>query len=193
MSLFIVGLLVFLGTHSFAIATPAVRQSAVASLGEGRFKALYSLVSIAGFVLLIYGYGVARTTTPVLYTPPTATKHIALLLMLPVFPLLLATYLPGRIRATLKHPMLTAVKAWALAHLLANGTLADVLLFGGFLAWAVFDRISIKRRPDAKLPSGGPVINDIIAVVIGLALYVAFIFGVHQYLFGVPPIASLAY
>ena len=193
MTLFIVGLILFLGTHSLAIFAPSWRARAIERSGEGPFKGLYAVVSIAGFALLVWGYGEARMTTPVLYTPPTGLRHLALLLMLPVFPLLLATYLPGRIKAAVKHPMLTAVKTWGLAHLLSNGTLADVLLFGGFLAWAVVDRISIKRRAAAATPAApGSIFNDIIAIVAGLALYVGFIFGLHQWLFGVAPIASMA-
>ena len=192
MTLFIIGLVLFLGTHSISIVAPGLRRQAIARFGEGGFKGLYSILSIVGFVILIWGYGVARAATPVVYTPPTALKHFALLLMLPVFPLLLAAYLPGRIKAAVKHPMLTAIKTWGLAHLLSNGTLADILLFGGFLAWAVVDRISIKRRAVAA-PAAGPITNDIIAIVVGLGLYVAFIFGLHQWLFGVAPIASLAY
>lgn len=192
MTLFIVGLLLFLGIHSLAIFAPSLRRQAIDRLGEGRFKGLYSVVSFAGFALLIWGYGWARTTTPVLYDPPTGLRHLALLLMLPVFPLLLAAYLPGRIKAAVKHPMLTAIKTWGLAHLLSNGTLADVLLFGGFLAWAVADRISIKRRGAHPVEATGPLTNDLIAVGVGLGLYAAFIFGLHQWLFGVAPIAALA-
>lgn len=192
MTTFIIGLALFLGTHSLAIFAPGVRRSLIERLGEGGFKGLYAIVSLVGFVVLIWGYGDAKAATPVLYTPPTGLSHLALLLMLPVFPLLLSTYLPGRIRAAVKHPMLTAVKTWGLAHLLSNGTLADVLLFGGFLAWAVLDRISIKRRGGAAAPVAGSVVNDIIAVVVGVGLYLAFIFGVHQWLFGVAPIASMA-
>ena len=190
MTLFIVGLALFLGTHSLGIL--GWRTKAIERMGEGPYKGLYAVLSMVGFVVLIWGYGEARMTTPVLYTPPTGLRHLALLLMLPVFPLLLATYLPGRIKAAVKHPMLTAVKTWGLAHLLSNGTLADVLLFGGFLAWAVIDRISIKRRGAAAAAPAGSVINDVIAVVFGIGLYVGFIFGIHQWLFGVAPIASMA-
>ncbi len=135
---------------------------------------VYAVVSLVGFALLVYGYGLARQAPVVLYTPPDGLRHVALLLMLPVFVLLLAAYLPGRIKTAAKHPMLLATKLWATAHLLANGTLADVLLFGGFLAWAVADRISLKRRAPRPMPGMGPprVLNDVIAVVGGLGLYV---------------------
>ena len=193
MTIFLVGLALFLGTHSLQAFAPGARQGLQASMGEGAFKGLYSIISLVGFVMLIYGYPAAQGALPNLY-PVDYTKHIALLLMLPVFPLLLATYLPGRIKAAVKHPMLTAVKAWALAHLLANGTGAAVLLFGSFLAWAVLVRISIKRRSGDRPPTApGSIALDFIAVALGLGLYVAFIFGLHQWLFGVAPIASLAY
>ena len=124
-----------------------------------------------------------------LYTPPGFLRMAALLLMLPVFPLIIAAYLPGRIKTSMKYPMLVAVKCWALAHLLANGGLADVLLFGGFLAWAVLDRISLKRRPPSSFRSApaGPF-NDVIAVLLGLALYALFIGWAHQRLFGLSPL-----
>ncbi|MDP2075505.1 NnrU family protein, partial [Hydrogenophaga sp.] len=153
---------------------------------------LYSLVSLAGFVLIVVGYSAARETPVLLYTLPNGFRHLAALLMLPVFVLLLATYLPGRIQRTAKHPMLLAVKLWALAHLLANGTLADVLLFGGFLAWAVADRISVKKRAARGLTRTAPALpgskaNDAIAVVGGLGLYVLFVVWAHAFLFGVRP------
>ena len=194
MTLFYAGLVLFFLTHSMAVVTPGLRQQLIDRLGDAPFKGLYSVVSIVTFAMLIWGYGYARPVTPVLYSPPMPLKHTSLLIMIPVFPLLFSTYLPGRIKAAVKHPMLTAIKTWALAHLLSNGTLADLLLFGGFLAWAVVVRISLKRRPTttAAAPATGSVVNDILAVVLGLGMYVAFIFGVHQWLFGVPPIASLA-
>ena len=190
MSFLIIGLVLFLGIHSVSVFAPAWRDQQVAQRGEAVWKGLYTLVSLIGFALLVYGYGVARQAPVVLYTPPTAMRHIALLLMLPVFPLLLAAYLPGRIKTAAKHPMLVATKLWALSHLLANGNLADVLLFGGFLAWAVADRISLKRRV-ARVVPGAPAgaANDVIAVVRGLALYVVFLFWAHRWLIGVPPLS----
>jgi uncharacterized membrane protein len=124
----------------------------------------------------------------VIYVPPAWLKHVAFLLLVPVFPLLFATYLPGKIKAKLKHPMLDAVKLWALAHLLANGMLHDLLLFGSFLAWAVADRISMKRRTQRAIPSlPASKANDAIAVVGGLAVYVIMVVWAHQWLFGVAP------
>jgi len=185
----IAGLALFLGVHSLSIVAPAARDRWAARLGAGPWRALYGLVALAGFALLVHGYGLARQAPVVLYVPPSWARHLALLLMLPVFPLVLAAYLPGRIRATLKHPMLAGTKAWALAHLIANGTLAGVILFGSVLAWAVADRISLKRRTPRALitaPAGGW--NDWIAVVAGLALYVLFVKVLHLRLIGVSPL-----
>lgn len=185
----IVGLVLFLGIHSVEIVSPTFRGNAVARIGEGAWKGIYSLLSIAGFVLLVWGYGVARQEPILLYAPPVWTRHLTALLMLPVFPLLLAAYLPGRIKAAVKHPMLVAIKTWALAHLIANGMLADVLLFGGFLVWAVADRISLKRRVVRPTPGPPPLkYNDLIAVVGGLALYVIFVLWLHVRWIGVSPL-----
>jgi uncharacterized membrane protein len=189
MALFIIGLVLFLGIHSVAIVAPTWRD-AQAARNPGAWKGLYSIISIAGFVLLIYGYGMARQSPVLVWAPPTAMRHISLLLMLPVFPLLLAAYLPGRIKAMAKHPMLLAVKFWALAHLLANGTLVDMILFGAFLLWAVIDRIAVKKRPvqhevSAARPSAR---NDVIALIGGLAIYAVFIAWAHRWLIGVSPL-----
>ena len=189
MILFIVGLVLFLGIHSVSIVAPAWRD-AQAARNPGAWKGIYSAVSIAGFALLIYGYGLARQSPIVVWTPPTAMRHIALLLMLPVFPLFLAAYLPGRIKAAAKHPMLLAVKFWAFAHLLANGTLVDMILFGAFLAWAVIDRIAVKRRAVPRaIPVAPPsAINDVIALIGGLAIYALFLFWAHRQWIGVSPL-----
>jgi uncharacterized membrane protein len=186
MTLLILGLLIFLGVHSVSIVAPGWRDAQVARRGEMGWKGLYTVLSIVGFALLVYGYGQARQSPVPLYTPPTALRHVALLLMLPVFVLLLAAYLPGRIKSAAKHPMLLATKLWATSHLLANGNLADVLLFGSFLAWAVADRISMKRRTARPVP-GAPAgrFNDAIAVVLGLALYGFFVKVGHGWLIGV--------
>ncbi len=186
----LVGLVLFLGIHSVAIVAPAWRDAQPARLGEGVWKGLYSVVSLIGFGLLIFGYGMARQTPLVLWTPPNAARHVALLLMLPVFPLLLAAYLPGRIQNATRHPMLLAVKIWALAHLLANGTLPALLLFGTFLAWAVADRIAVKRRARPRVIPGAPPAprNDVIALIGGLALYAVFVLWAHRWLIGVSPL-----
>jgi uncharacterized membrane protein len=189
MTLLLIGLVLFIGIHSVSIVAPAWRDAQVAGRGEGAWRGIYSVAAGIGLGLLIYGYGLARQSPVVLYTPPAAMRHVALLLMLPVFPLLLAAYLPGRIKTAAKHPMLLAVKFWALAHLLANGNLADVLLFGGFLAWAVADRISLKRRPVRPVPGGtARAANDLIAVVGGLILYAVTLLALHRWLIGVAPI-----
>jgi uncharacterized membrane protein len=188
MSILIMGLVIFLGIHSLAIFAPGLRESIRNRLGEGPWKGIYSLISLLGFVLIVYGFGLARQSPVVLYTPPQWLRHAAFLFMLPVFPLLIAAYLPGRIKTAAKHPMLAAVKLWAFAHLLANGMLADVLLFGGFLAWAVLDRISLQKRPQNLRTAPAGRFNDAIAVIAGLALYALFIGWAHARLFGVSPI-----
>lgn len=191
MTLLIAGLVLFLGIHSIQIVATGLRASAVAKLGLNGWKGIYSLIAIAGFVLICIGYGEARITNPIwLWQPPKGLRHLALLLLLPVFPLLLAAYLPGRIRSATKHPMLIATKLWALSHLLANGGLHDVLLFGGFLAWAVADRISVKRRAAVTLPPSAPASrwNDLLVVLGGLTLYVLFVGGLHKMLIGASPV-----
>lgn len=188
MIVLVLGLVLFLGTHAVSIVNEPWRDRMAAKMGAERWKGLYSLLAIAGFVLIVWGYGLARHQPVVLYVPPTWLRHLAMLLLVPVFPLLLVPYLPGRISAAVQHPMLLAVKLWAVAHLLANGMLADVILFGAFLVWAVADRISVKRRRPRPVP-GAPrsPANDIIIVVAGLALYVAIVLWLHMWLIGVPP------
>jgi len=184
----VAGLVIFLGMHSISIFARGWREQMVARLGTFGWKAVYSIVSLVGFLLIVGGYGQARLDPVLLYQPPFWLRHVTALLMLPVFPLLFAAYLPGRIKAAVGHPMLTATKAWALAHLLSNGTVADVLLFGGFLAWAVLDRISAGKRPQPTPRSGPlPIRNDVIAVVGGLVVYVVFVKWAHLHLFGLPP------
>lgn len=195
MTWLIIGLVLFLGVHSVSIVSPQGRHAWAGRMGEGGYKGAYTLVSFVGLALIVWGYGLARQAPVLLYTPPAGLRHLALLLMLPVFVLLFAAYLPGRIQRMAKHPMLLAVKCWALAHLLANGALADVLLFGCFLVWAVADRISVKRRAAAgqlrsppALPGG--MANDAIALVGGLAVYLVFVLWAHAWLFGVRPLGG---
>jgi len=198
MAWLVLGLVLFLGVHSLAIVSPDGRERLAQRLGENPFKGLYAGVSLIGLVLIGWGYGLARESPVLLYSMPGGFRHLAALLMLPVFVLLLSTYLPGRIQRSARHPLLLAVKLWALAHLLGQSatgaTLADVLLFGGFLAWAVADRISLKRRAQAgglrpvpAWPAGGA--NDAIALVGGLLLYGGFVAWGHAWLFGVRPFA----
>src|ERR1700744_4382009 len=156
----ILGLVLFLGVHLLT-AQRDLRARFVASLGEGGYKLGYTVVSLAGLALGVGGlseYGGAGMI-PV-WQPPAAFKHITEALMLPAVILVVASYIRGRIYTTLKHPMLAGVKLWAAAHLIANGDLGSITLFGSFLAWAVFDRISRNRRPDPgapPIPVGGPV------------------------------------
>lgn len=190
MALLIAGLVLFLGVHTLPMF-PAARNVLAARLGENGYKGIYTLLAVAGLGLIIYGYGVARFEgAPLLYDPPFWLRHVTMLLMVPVFIFLVAAYVPSRIKNALKHPMLVAVKLWAFSHLLANGDLASVLLFGGFLVWAVADRISVKRRgPEAGqiAPAADPgKHSDIIVILVGLALYGLFVWKLHVWLIGIP-------
>lgn len=190
MDILIAGLVLFFAVHSISIVADPWRNRMAARMGEMGWQGVYGLLSLAGFVLLVWGFGLARHGAALLYTPPAWGVGAALVLMLPVFPLLFATYMPGRIKAALHHPMLLATMLWALAHLLTTGSLADVLLFGVFLVWAVADRVSMMgrmQRPLRTAPSSR--FNDVVAVVAGLVVYTLFLVGLHQWLFGVSPFA----
>lgn len=190
MEILLAGLVLFLGVHSVSIFNQPFRDRVAAHLGKTTWQALYSLIAVLGLVLIVWGYGLARQDPTVLYTPPLWLRHVALLLLLFIFPLLLATYLPGRIKQVVGHPMLAATKLWAFAHLLANGMLHDVLLFGAFLIWAVADRISIKWRSPPPPPTApASRVNDLIAIVGGLGLYAWFLLHGHAWLFGVAPLS----
>ncbi len=188
MTTLIIGLIVFLGVHSISNIAPEWRNRRAAAMGEIVWQGLYSVIALVGLVLIVYGYGIARQSPTIVYVSPAWLRNTAIVLLAPVFPLLLAAYLPGRIRSILRNnPMLVATKLWAISHLLANGMLADIALFGSFLAWAGFTRVSLKfrtPRPGRTLPASD--LNDVIAVVVGLAIYLAFIRGVHLMLIGVP-------
>lgn len=189
MVVLVLGLILFLGIHSVRIVAPGWRDARLAAMGNG-WRGLYSIVSAVGLVLIVWGYALAWPESPVLYEPPVWTKHIAALLMLFALIALAVSQLPGgRLKKMLKHPMLLAVKIWAFAHLLANGELASILLFGGFLAWAVVDRISLKRRGDLGPATAGPVVRDAAAVALGVVLYVLLVSGLHLWLFGADPLA----
>ena len=184
----ILGLVLFLGVHTLTTQR-GVRAQVIASAGEGGYKIGYSLLSAAGLALIIWGFAHYRATGWIdVWHPPTALKHIALALMLPAVILVVASYVRGRIYTTLKHPMLAGIKLWAAAHLIANGDLGSIVLFGAFLAWAVFDRISLKHRSDGggpPIPVGGPG-NDAIAVAVGCVAYLALAFAFHPVVIGVP-------
>ncbi len=189
MYVLLLGLVIFFAVHSVSIVNEPWRDRMASRLGEWSWKGAYSLVALVGFALIVWGYGLARSEPVVLYSPPAWLRHASMLLLVPVFPLLLSAYLPGRIQGAVKHPMLVATKLWAFAHLLVNGTLADTILFGSFLAWAVVDRISMKHRRQRAIPSAPPSpANDIIAAVAGLALYIAFVWELHAWLIGVSPV-----
>jgi uncharacterized membrane protein len=196
MALLVLGLVLFLGTHAFTMAREP-RAALISRLGEGAYKGLYSLVSLAGVVLIVIGFGRYRAAGYIpVWDPPVWTRHLALLLVWPAFVMVVAAYVPGRIKATLKHPMLAGVKVWAVAHLLANGDLGSILLFGGILVWAIAARVSVRRRDEVKDHAGpatfpaGPR-NDLIAVAVGTAIWLAFLFRLHTWLIGVPVLPRL--
>jgi uncharacterized membrane protein len=184
----ILGLALFFGVHTLTTQRD-LRARVIASAGEGGYKIGYALVSAVGLALIVWGFAHYRATGWIdVWYPPVAFKHITVALMLPAVILVVASYIRGRIYTTLKHPMLTGIKLWAAAHLLANGDLGSIILFGGILGWAVFDRISLKRRTDAggpPIPVGGGS-KDVIAVVIGTLVHLALGFWFHPYVVGVP-------
>jgi uncharacterized membrane protein len=188
LGLLILGLLVFFGVHTLT-SLRDTRAALIGRLGENGYKGLYSLVSLAGLALIVWGYARYRATGWIdVWHPPVAFRHITLLLMLPAVILVVASYIRGRIYTTLKHPMLAGIKLWAAAHLLANGDLGSIVLFSSFLAWAVYDRISLKHRADAgapPIPVGGAG-NDVIAVAVGVVVYLALAFAFHPLVIGVP-------
>ncbi len=186
----IAGLVLFLGVHSTRIFGEGFRTAQIARFGPNGWKGLYSLASIAGFVLLVWGYGVARQQPTVLWTAPVALRHVAAVLTLIAFILLAAAYVPGNgIKARLHHPMVLGVKVWALAHLLANNTLADLLLFGGFLLWAVlsFRAARARDRADGTVYRAGSIGKTLLTVVIGGAAWAGFAFWAHAAWIGVRP------
>src|SRR3954466_9606203 len=186
----IAGLVVFLGAHTLTTQR-ALRARVIASMGEGTYKIGYSLVSAVGLALIVWGFARYRATGWIdVWYPPFAMKHIAAALMLPAVILVMASYVRGGIYTTLKHPMLAGVKLWAAAHLLANGDLGSIILFGSILAWAGVDRISLKRRADPgapPIPVGG-IGNDAIAIAVGVVTYLALAFAFHPVVIGVPVI-----
>lgn len=190
MTALMLGLVIFLGAHSVRIFAEGWRTAQVARLGPNGWKALYSVVSLAGFVLLVWGYGQSRANPIDLWDPPRWMAHVTALLTLPAFVLLAAAYVPGtRIKAAVGHPMILGVKLWAFAHLLSNGRLADVVLFGAFLVWAILDFRAAKARDRAAGTRyvAGPAMRDVIAIVVGVGLWAAFAMVLHAWLIGVRP------
>lgn len=195
MTSMILGLLLFLGAHSVRIFADGWRGAQLARLGAPRWKLLYSVASIAGFVLIVHGYGIARAAPEDLWQPARWLAWPASLLMLVAMVLLVAAYVPGnRIKAVLGHPMILAVKVWALAHLISNGRLVDVVLFGSFLAWAVLDFRAARRRDRTAGASrtAGTVPATVLTVAIGVAAWFVFARYLHTWLIGVAPMAGVS-
>ena len=190
MTLLLLGLLLFLGSHSIHIVAPKWRAVQIARFGELTWKGVYALLALLGIVLIVYGYGETRLVPEVLWVAPTWTRHVTALLVLPAFILLVAADVPGnRIKNRVGHPMVAGVTVWAFAHLLANGTVADLLLFGGFLAWAVTSYAVCRSRDrctGTTYPQG-TIARDIATIVVGAAAWVAFAFWLHGLLFGARP------
>lgn len=194
MLVLILGLAIFFAAH-LVPTSPGLRDGLVGRFGETAYKIAFSAVALAGFVLIVLGYHklqIMPGKNPVLWDPPAWTRHITFLLMIPAMILLAAFLIPSKIRTWARHPMLAAIKTWALAHLISNGDLGSLVLFGSFLAYAVYDRISVKRRPGAAMAPPAPegMLNDVIVVVLGLAFYAFMLFWGHGALIGVPLIAG---
>jgi uncharacterized membrane protein len=190
MTWMLLGLVLFLGAHSLRVFAESWRSQQMARMGEKTFKGIYAVVSLLGFVLLCWGYDLARATPTVLWVPPVATRHVAALLMLLASVLMVAAYVPGNhLKVRMRHPMVLSVKVWALAHLLANGNLEDVILFATFLVWAVLCfRAARARDRAANLPTAVPQMRaTLVAVMGGLVLYAVFLFKAHAWLVGVSP------
>ncbi|MFL6693076.1 MAG: NnrU family protein [Ramlibacter sp.] len=193
MAVLLLGLVLFLGVHSTRIVADSWRTRMLGRLGEKGWKGTYSLVSIVGFVLIVWGYGMARKSPVVLWTPPRGMNHLAALLMVVSFVLLVAAYVPrNAFKAKLHHPMILGVKTWAFAHLLANGTLADIVLFGAFLIWAIADFATSRRRDRAQgvTYAAGTTRGTVIAAVVGLVLWGVFVAWGHKFLIGVSPLGN---
>jgi uncharacterized membrane protein len=190
MSMLMAGLVIFLGVHSVRIYAEGWRTRTRARIGENAYKGTYSLLSIAGFALIVWGYGAARQEPWVLWATPVWTRHLAALLTLPAFVMMAGAYVPGNaIKARLHHPMVLGVKAWALAHLIANNTLADLLLFGGFLVWAVFCYRAERQRDrlSGVVYPPGRAVPTIVTLVVGVLAWAGFAFWAHGAWIGVRP------
>lgn len=191
MLLLIIGLVIFLGLHSLRIFAEPSRSRLIERFGEGGFKGIYSVVSIIGFILIWYGYSQARLAPSMVWNPPMATRHVATVLTLLSFIVLFAAYVPrNRIKRAIGHPMVIAVKIWAFAHLLANGMLADIVLFGSFLIWAALDFRAARGRDKAAgyvRPAEVSSMADIVTVVGGMVAWTVFAIWLHGWLIGVKP------
>ena len=191
MTALILGLVLFFGIHSARIVADGTRSAFIAKHGANAWKGLYTVLSLTGFALLVWGYGLARQQPTVLWAaPPVWTKHLAALLTLIAFVLVSAAYVPGNgLKAKLHHPMTLGVKVWAFAHLIANNTLADLLLFGGFLVWSIVLFASARRRDRAAGTSypPGTASRSVLTVVVGVVLWTVFTFWAHRWLIGVRP------
>ena len=195
LAIMIIGLAAFLGTHTLVALRPQ-RAAVIARVGEGPYKGLFALVSLVGIILIGYGFARYRAAGYIdVWMPPRWTRHVTEALVWPSIIFIVAAYVPSQIKRVLKHPMLVGVKLWAVAHLLSNGDLGSIILFGSVLAWAVYDRIAVKRRVDAAAapvaiaPSGG-YRNDFIVVVVGTLLFFALGFWFHPWVIGVPVFGS---
>ena len=187
---YIAGLLLFLGLHSIRVFADDWRTQTIARIGENRWKGAYSVVSIVGFVLLVWGYIQVHGGMQ-LWQPPAFMRYVTAVLMLPVFVIFVAARVPrNAIKAWLHHPQVLSVKLWAFAHLLSNGSLAAVILFGGFLAWAILSFGAARKRDRAAgtVYPPGTARGTTICVVAGLAIYAGFVLGLHRWLFGVSPL-----
>ena len=190
MTLLIAGLLLFLGVHSVRIVADDFRTAQIARLGANGWKGLFALLSIAGFAMIVWGFGLARQQPVLLWATPSWLRHAASLLTLVAFVLVTAAYVPGNaIKGRLHHPMVLGVKLWAFAHLIANNTLADLLLFGSFLLWAVLSFRAAKARDRAAgtVYPAGTMPGTVVTVVIGVAAWAAFAFWAHAALIGMRP------
>ena len=184
----VLGLVIFIGIHSIRVIAPGWRKNTIESIGENAWKATYSVVSLASFVLLIFGYSLAKPEAGQVYPPFSEMYHVVLLLMAIALIMMMASNLgPGYIKQKIKHPFLLATILWSISHLWMNGDSASLVLFGSFLVWAVVDLRSALLRPKIEMPA--PILrNDIIAVVVGLGLYGLLLWMLHEALFGVAPV-----
>jgi uncharacterized membrane protein len=193
LAIMIIGLAVFLGSHTLVTLRPQ-RAAVVERVGEGPYKGLFALLSLVGILLIGYGFALYRANGYIdIWMPPRWTRHVTELLVWPAIIAIVAAYIPSEIKRVLKHPMLVGVKLWAVAHLVSNGDLGSIILFGSILAWAVYDRISLKRRTDAPAPAvvtGGGYRNDFIVVVVGTLVYFVLGFWFHPWVIGVPVFGS---